>query len=164
MNKLRFFFEQSFFWLLFINPQVVIADSEVNFHGTLVVVQCQVNQDQEVKVQFNNVGVKKVDGVNYETAIPFAITCNNMGSDVNPALTLNVKSSVSDFDENAVATDADGLAIKIKINGEALDLNTDIAINYPSLPALTAVPVKKAGVDLTARPFHATATLVVNVA
>ncbi|MGK7286081.1 fimbrial protein [Buttiauxella agrestis] len=164
MNKLRVIYWLNLLWLIFIFPHLVLADSDVQFHGSLVVVQCQVNQDQNVNVQFNNIGVKKVDGVNFETAIPFTISCNNQGGEDNPALTLSIKGTVSDFDDNAIATNVDGLAIKIKKNGEDLDFNTDTEITYAPQPTLTAVPVKREGANLTGGTFHATATLVVNVA
>ncbi|WP_426763099.1 fimbrial protein [Hafnia paralvei] len=140
------------------------ADSDVKFHGTLVVVTCQVNQDKLVNVSFGEVGVKKIDGVNYAAAIPFVVTCNNLGGQGNPGLTLSVNGTAADFNENAVATTVSGLGIQIMKNGVPLKLNTETEISYAPQPTLTAVPVKADGVELSAGDFHATATLVVHVA
>lgn len=150
--------------LLSFSLHEVHADSDVKFHGSLVVIQCQVNEDKAVNVQFGSVGVNKVNGVNFTMPIPFAVTCNNLGGEANPGLTLRVNGTQSDFNEAAVVTDVDGLAIKIMKDGEDLKLNTDTEITFSPQTVLTAAPVKKDGVDLVAGTFHATATLVVNVA
>lgn len=151
------------FCLLAFNTHLVFADSDVKFHGSMVVVQCQVNQDKGVNVHFDTMGVNKIDGVNFTQPIPFLVTCNNLNGGANPGLSIRVNGDQSDFNEAAVATNIDGLAIKIMKNGEDLELNTDTGNTYTT-DTLTAVPVKKTGVELEAGAFHATATLVINVA
>lgn len=155
-----------FAWLcvLMANIPHVQADSDVKFHGTLVVVTCQVNQDKLVNISFGDVGVKKIDGVNYTMPIPFAVTCSNFYGQDNPGLTLSVSGTAADFNENAIATGVTGLGIQIMKNGVPLKLNTETEISYVSQPKLSAVPVKADGVELSAGDFHATATLVVHVA
>ncbi|MCE9882486.1 fimbrial protein [Hafnia paralvei] len=140
------------------------ADSDVKFHGTLVVVTCQVNQDKLVNVSFGEVGVKKIDGINYSASIPFVVTCNNLSGQGNPGLTLSVNGTAADFNENAISTTVSGLGIQIMKDGVPLKLNTETEISYVPQPTLTAVPVKADGVELSAGDFHATATLVVHVA
>lgn len=140
------------------------ADSDVKFHGTLVVVTCQVNQDKLVNVSFGEVGVKKIDGINYSASIPFVVTCNNLSGQGNPGLTLSVNGTAADFNENTISTTVSGLGIQIMKDGVPLKLNTETEISYVPQPTLTAVPVKADGVELSAGDFHATATLVVHVA
>lgn len=150
--------------LFIVSLTPVHADSDVKFHGTLVVVTCQVNQDKLVNVSFGDVGVKKIDGVNYTMPIPFAVTCSNLYGQENSGLTLSVSGTAVDFNENAIATGVTGLGIQIMKNGVPLKLNTETEISYDPQPTLTAVPVKADGVELSAGDFHATTTLVVHVA
>ena len=68
----------------------------------------------------------------------------------------------SDFDDAAVSTDISGLAIRLKQAGQSFKLNTALVVNETALPVLTAVPVKKSGVDLPEADFEAWATLQVD--
>jgi type 1 fimbria pilin len=51
------------------------------------------------------------------------------------------------------------LAIQIKQNGVAFELNKPIPISLTNPPRLEAVPVKRPGATLKEGPFEATATL-----
>ena len=128
------------------------------FHGTLRIHQCHINNDQNISVQFDEVGINKVDGARYKQQIPWQLTCD----DYDPAwrLTLLLKGTAATFDNAAISTNAAGLAIQIQQNGKPLELNKAIDIQYGSIPTLEAVPVKDPAVtELTAGIFNATATL-----
>ncbi|MCM4540610.1 fimbrial protein, partial [Escherichia coli] len=77
-------------------------------------------------------------------------------------MTLTWSGTQSDFDDSAVATDLNGLGIHLKQAGSDFKLHTPLVVNETSLPVLTAVPVKKSGVDLPESDFEAWATLQVD--
>ncbi len=77
-------------------------------------------------------------------------------------MTLSWSGTQSDFDDAAVSTDIAGLGIRLKQAGQSFKLNTPLVVDETALPALTAVPVKKSGVDLPEANFEAWATLQVD--
>lgn len=164
--KINIMYLVKYAWLcaLAANISLAHADSDVKFHGILEVVTCQVNQDKLVGVSFGEIGMKKIDGVNFSMPVPFVVTCSNLNGDENPGLTLSVNGTATDFNENAVVTSITGLGIQIMKDGAPLKLNTENEISYNPQPTLTAVPVKATDTELTAGVFSATATLVVHVA
>ncbi|CAI1034891.1 fimbrial protein [Serratia liquefaciens] len=131
----------------------------MTFFGTLVEPPaCTINNGGNVDVDFGNrVGVKKVDGVNYLQPMNYQITC-----DLNAnawAMTLEIVGTPADYDRAAVVTGVTDLAIQIKQNGVAFELNKPMPISLTNPPLLEAVPVKRPGATLKAGPFEATATL-----
>jgi type 1 fimbria pilin len=132
--------------------------NDIAFHGTLKIHPCHINNDRDLSVHFDNVGIHKVDGLRYKQAIVYQLVCD----DIDPAwrLTLQVKGTATAFDASALRTSAAGLGIQIRQNGQPLELNKALDITYQSPPALEAVPVKDPGVaELVEGPFSATATL-----
>lgn len=136
------------------------AKSDVNFHGTLYSISCIINNDKPVDILFGNVGVNKVDGVQYTQSIPLSMTCDEGYSG---ALLLTIAGNESGFDDSAVMTDAPGLAIRIMQGGEVIQVNKPFIITTGNLPVLTAVPVKDPQITLTGGEFHATATLIAEI-
>lgn len=137
------------------------GDSEsVEFHGRFIFsAPCTVSNDKIINVQFSNVGVNKVDGVNYLQPIPFTVECN--GASTGASVKLTVVGTASDFDFAAVKTNADGLSIRIQADGQPVTLNEPILTTLDRVPSLvlTAVPVKDPAKTLSAQMFTATATL-----
>lgn len=132
--------------------------NDIAFHGTLRIHPCHINNDRDVNIHFDNVGIHKVDGVRYQQAIAWQLICD----DVDPAwrLTLAVNGSATSFDRSALATNIRGLGIQIKQNGQPMEINKPLDILYQHPPTLEAVPVKDPGIDeLGEGAFSATATL-----
>lgn len=131
----------------------------LQLRGTLVEPPpCTINDGGQVDVNFGNrVGVKKVDGVNYQQVMNYQITCDPSANTWD--MTLEVTGAPADYDTAAVTSDVTDLAIQIKQNGVPFELNKPIPIRLTSPPVLSAVPVKRAGATLIEGPFEATATL-----
>jgi type 1 fimbria pilin len=135
-----------------------MATSKLNFHGTLYKLSCVVNNDKPISINFGQVGVNKVDGVNYSTAIPLTIQCDEKPS---AKLNLTVTGVASDFNNGAVRSTISNLAIEIQQNGVPVELGKSFLVNAENPPTLVAVPVKRPGGELSGGDFNAVATLIV---
>ena len=135
------------------------AADNMRFSGTLIEPPaCSINDGGMVDVDFGDrVGVKKVDGKNYLQPVYYQITCEQGTG--GWAMTLEVVGSAADFDSAAIASNVDNLAIRLLQDGKAFELNKPIAIQLNAPPQLEAVPVKRAGSELSEGAFEATATL-----
>lgn len=142
------------------------GESNVKFHGTLVVVSCKVNNGQDVTVDFGeSVGIHRIDGVRYKQPIPLTVNCNSLSdNNTNPPLTLTLTGTAIDFDDAAVVTNVSGLGIEIQVNDQPQPLNKAIPLTSDNIPQLSAVPVLQSGTELSAQAFSAGLKLVVEVA
>lgn len=135
-----------------------MADENMKFHGTLVdFPSCTINDNQPINVEFGNVGINKIDGVNYEKDIDYKISCD--GTDTKDQLYLSITGQAASFNAADLNTSVDGLAIEIKQNSEAYTLAQQLPVNLDSPPKLSAVPVKNAEATLATGEFSASATL-----
>ncbi|EOK9944527.1 fimbrial protein [Escherichia coli] len=140
-----------------------MALSNVSFHGYLVQPpNCSISNGQNIELTFRDVNIDDINGSNYEQVVPYTITCDTAVRDPQMEMTLTWSGTQSDFDDSAVATDLNGLGIHLKQTGSDFKLHTPLVVNETSLPVLTAVPVKKSGVDLPESDFEAWATLQVD--
>lgn len=140
-----------------------MALSNVSFHGYLVQPpNCSISNGQNIELTFRDVNIDDINGSNYEQVVPYTITCDTAVRDPQMEMTLTWSGTQSYFDDSAVATDLNGLGIHLKQAGSDFKLHTPLVVNETSLPVLTAVPVKKSGVDLPESDFEAWATLQVD--
>ncbi|EGE5704608.1 fimbrial protein [Escherichia coli] len=140
-----------------------MALSNVSFHGYLVQPpNCSISNGQNIELTFRDVNIDDINCSNYEQVVPYTITCDTAVRDPQMEMTLTWSGTQSDFDDSAVATDLNGLGIHLKQAGSDFKLHTPLVVNETSLPVLTAVPVKKSGVDLPESDFEAWATLQVD--
>ncbi|WP_313108673.1 fimbrial protein [Atlantibacter sp.] len=131
-----------------------------NFSGTFMISSpCTINNNEVMDVVFGNIGVNKVNGVDYKQPIPYVIDCH--GAPDDSKLSLTVAGIAASFDTAALATNADGLGIQIQANDQPLTLNQslDTTLGALSTLKLMAVPVKDPAKTLTEQPFSAIATL-----
>ncbi|AZE62709.1 MULTISPECIES: fimbrial protein [Pseudomonas fluorescens group] len=136
----------------------VLAVDNISFSGTLnEPPPCTIDGGNTVDIDFGDVAISLIDGVNYLKPVPYTITC---GSDTLPwALKLSVNGTQTGFDSSAVQSSVTELGIQILQNGVKLDLNTPLDISLGAPPVLQAVPVKEAGATLAPGGFTAAATL-----
>lgn len=128
------------------------------FNGTLVEPPpCTINDGNTITIDFKDVGVNKVDGVNYRLPVNYTIKC--AGSTLPWEMVLTVKGVATTFDGAAVQSSVSDLGIRILQNGTAFNLNTPMVINPSTPPVLEAVPVKLPGSTLKSGGFNAAATL-----
>lgn len=151
---------------LFLDYSATAESSTPNFkfHGNLTVVDCTVNDNKSMTVDFGDaVGVHKINGKNYSQPVPFEVKCTAPDSGSIPPLKLTISGSKTDFDKTAVTTTVDGLGVQVQRNGVPQELNKPIVISYSDLPVLTVVPVLKPGTELSARSFSGGIKLILEI-
>ncbi|QHB31512.1 fimbrial protein [Yersinia canariae] len=148
--------------VLILSSSWVYAD-DMLFMGTLInPAPCVINGGNTIDVPFGeNLGVNKIDGINYTQNVPYSMTCETVSSSLELGLTI-VSASVTTFDPAAIQSDVPNLGIRILKNGVPFALNTRISYDKNNPPVLKAVPVKSTGATLSEGSFEATATLLVD--
>lgn len=136
------------------------GDVDIAFHGTLLEPPpCVINDGSQIDVNFGErVGINKVDGENYRQALNYQIVCENADSG-NWALTLSLNGAASAFDKEALLTSEANLGIRVYQNDRLFTPGSAVNIELANPPRLEAVPVKRAGIELTEGTFEAWATL-----
>lgn len=134
------------------------ASANLTFSGTLnEPPPCTIDAGNTIEVDFGDVGIKRVDGVQYRKGVGYTINC---GTDTLPwALKLSVNGTATTFDGTAVQTSVPALGIRIFQNNLPFSLNTPLDISLSSPPVLEVVPVKQPGATLAPARFSAVATL-----
>lgn len=134
------------------------GEAGMTFHGILIEPSsCTINDDNQIDVNFGEqVGINKVDGVNYRQRMNYQITCQGASSG---NLTLSLSGGVTGFDSEALLTNKADLGIRIYQNDTPFTPNSTLKIDPANPPRLEAVLVKSAGATLTKGTFEAWATL-----
>lgn len=143
--------------LLTISVSPAMAD-DVEFTGTLLIPPpCTVFENKMHIIEYKDIGLHKVDGVNFTKPINYALKCedNLKGWD----LVLTIIGTPTDFDKSALQTNIPNLGMRITQNGLGFEINKPLKIDYGQAPILEVVPVKKLGVTLPEGGFTATGTL-----
>ncbi|MGJ3355774.1 fimbrial protein [Providencia sp. Je.9.19] len=138
--------------------------SQVTVKVTVVSSPCSINNNQPLLVEFGDVLITRVDGVNYRKPIPYTLNCpadklnNNMlklqiqGTGITvlgPTLVLEVP-NVPNF------------GIQLQRDNTPLAPNTWVNFTYNSpadAPKLYAVPVMKPNTTLNVGAFRASSTM-----
>lgn len=134
------------------------ASANLTFSGTLnEPPPCTIDGGNTIEVDFGDIGVKKVDGVQHRKGVGYTISC---GPDALPwQLKLSVNGTPTTYDNAAVQTNVPALGIRVYQNNVPFQLNTPLDITLPSPPTLEVVPVKQPGSTLAPARFAAVATL-----
>lgn len=134
------------------------AMANLTFSGTLVAPPaCTINSGANIAVDFGDISVNKVDGVNHRKPLSYTITCGS--STLSWSMYLTVVGTATTFDAAAVQSSVPDLGIKILQNNVAFTLNTRLSITAASPPTLEVVPVKRSGSTLAEGNFTAAAVL-----
>ncbi|RMA88609.1 type 1 fimbria pilin [Enterobacter sp. WP_7_1] len=136
------------------------ATENMSFHGTLVAPPCTISSGQSIDVLFGtNLGVNKIDGINYKQPVNYSVNCDAGYSGNNLAIVIDTATPAA-FDGSAVITNKTGLGIRILVDGVAATFAKRVAVADPaSPPKIEAVPVQDSAVTLTEGAFEATMTL-----
>ncbi|QKN79775.1 fimbrial protein [Scandinavium goeteborgense] len=138
-------------------------EAKISIKGTLTEPPpCTISDGSAIDVDFgSNVGIDRIDGVNYMRPVNYTIVCNP--NPENLGLGLTFIGTASSFNTSAVQTDVSGLGIELLQGGVPFEMNKRITIDLNSPPVLQAVPVKDPSTgDLPEGAFSATATLLAN--
>lgn len=136
----------------------VSANTLVNISGTVLAApSCIINRNKVINIDFgSNINSLLINGGNYIRDINYELECINFSSDT---MRLMLEGTGAELNNNALLTSNPDLAISIKQTGQELPINRWFTFIYPSKPALQAVLIKRAGVNLTPGYFSASATL-----
>ncbi|WP_369308849.1 pilus assembly protein [Providencia rettgeri] len=144
--------------LLTFPVSIAFAADNVEFTGTLLIPPpCTVFEDKVYVIEYKDIGLHKVDGVNFTKTINYALKCddNLKGWD----LMLTIKGISTDFDKSALETKIKDLGMRITQNGIGFEINKPLKISYGQPPVLEVVPVKRPGTTLPEKQFSAVGTL-----
>lgn len=148
-----------------VSTERVWADAEVTFRGTLIEAPpCVVNNNELITVSFGDeVMTTRVDGVNYRQAVPFTLDCSEALS-VAQKIRITGATTNNGFEREVLdgSTSINGLGIALYNGNVALAPGSWINFNWPNVPLLFAVPVKKSGETLSGGSFRVLASLVVD--
>lgn len=149
------------------NPEIQASQesSAFSLDGYLILPPvCTVNNNARIEVPFGNVGVKKVDGVQYKKPIPYTLVCT--GDTTKPwVVSFTFTGVLAPFATDNATLKANSpqngnrLGIRLLFNGVPMPLNTTVGIDPANPPKLEAVPVKQPGSTLLADSFNATGTM-----
>lgn len=144
--------------LAYSEEQLIAVNVKVN---VIAAPSCVANNDNVIIVNFgSDIVTKKVDGKKYSRSIPFNLYCSGLASN---ALTFQLQGNRASFgDENIVSTNNPNLGVAIEYYTLPIPLNQDLKFNYPYIPVLNAVLVKRPGSTLRGGGFTAGITLTVN--
>ncbi|MGX9743220.1 fimbrial protein [Pseudocitrobacter corydidari] len=132
----------------------------LNFHGTLITPPvCTINNDKTIEVNFNQIIIDNIDGVNYLTDVPWELSCDSSVRSDLLAFSLTYLGTASNYTPDAISTNIQGLGIVLQEDGQVFRPGSTITITESSLPVLKAVPIKKENTTLTEGEFEAFATL-----
>lgn len=138
-----------------------MGQSTVKFHGSLVVVDCSVNNNTDTPVDFGDqVRSDLIDGVKYDVQpIPVKITCDGpQTGDIQVQLTGEAGS-----ENTSIRTSLDGLDIRILKDNTPQQIGTWNTVKDSEDIQLYAVLVKEDADAKLSGDFSATATLVVRM-
>lgn len=143
-----------------ITIQAAFAAENMSFKGTLREdVPCKINDEQPININFETIGVNKIDGERYKKSFSIKVSCP-AGFDV--PYKIYYVGQQSSFDALALKTNIQGLGIKAQWqrNGVFEDLRVGGAVNgqADSTLHLQAVPVRDKSADLVPGGFFANAS------
>ncbi|TGB76295.1 fimbrial protein [Escherichia sp. E4694] len=142
---------------------VQAATPDITFHGTLVSPPvCTISGGKTIEVDFGDILINDIDGVNFRQTVPYEITCDSGVRDAVWEMTLTWKGTPTNYNTSAVQTSVTDLGIEMQQNGSPFELDKPLSIDPASPPMLKAVPVKASGAVLGDGAFSAYATLQVD--
>ena len=134
------------------------AMANLTFTGTLrEPPPCTINSGASIAVDFDEMSVNSIDGINHRKGLSYTITCS--ASTLPWSMYLTVTATATSFDSSAVQSNVADLGIKVLRNSLPFVLNSKLSIAPASPPMLEVVPVKRPGSSLSEGNFTATAVL-----
>jgi type 1 fimbria pilin len=138
-----------------------LSEPNVNISGTIVAsMPCKVNNDAVTDIEFNNVIVSSINGVNFTQNIPIEISCS---PGFSSELDLTFQGMSSPLGSSVIVTSIDGLGINISKNGNPVEINKKFSIDWRAPFQLQATPVKENNSKIDGGEFSATANLLISL-
>ncbi|TDB55729.1 fimbrial protein [Photorhabdus luminescens] len=131
----------------------------VNIYGVVIAPPpCVINNGNTIDVDFGDVMITRIDGVNYMQPVKYTVKCEKMPAN---AMKMMISGNTASFDRTVLQTNHSGLGIAVIHNGRKLLVNDWMKFSYPNFPELHAVPVKDMATALKGGDFGAGATMMV---
>ncbi|MCW7548966.1 fimbrial protein [Photorhabdus sp. APURE] len=131
----------------------------VNIYGVVIAPPpCVINNGNTIDVDFGDVMINRIDGVNYMQPVKYTVKCEKMPAN---AMKMMISGNTASFDRTVLQTNRSGLGIAVIHNGRKLPVNDWMKFSYPNFPELHAVPVKEMATVLKGGDFGAGATMMV---
>ncbi|MBS9430289.1 fimbrial protein [Photorhabdus akhurstii] len=131
----------------------------VNIYGVVIAPPpCVINNGNTIDVDFGDVMITRIDGVNYMQPVKYTVRCEKMPAN---AMKMMISGNAASFDRTVLQTNHAGLGIAVIHNGRKLPVNDWMKFSYPNFPELHAVPVKDMAAVLKGGDFGAGATMMV---
>ncbi|CAM4154949.1 fimbrial protein [Serratia silvae] len=139
--------------------------SNMSFYGTLVeLAPCTVNNGENMKIEFDDIKVGDVNGVNYNKIFSVPLRC-----DANTKIVLKHLGTATSFNSAAVQTNIADFGIQLSElhsqEGKATPITVGKSVllfdgqEVPKSIVLGAIPVKKNGAKLKTGNFTGVSTL-----
>ncbi|STF93019.1 fimbrial protein [Escherichia coli] len=91
------------------------APEDITFTGTLIEPPvCTVSNGDDIEIQFIDVIIDNIDGVNYRKDVPYQITCDPDITDDAWVMTLTWTGTQTSYNYAAIQTDVTGLGIELQ--------------------------------------------------
>lgn len=131
----------------------------MNFKGRIFEPACEFNGGQTIDVNFDKVGIKKVNGVKYAKITAVTLNCKES---LGKKLRLQLQGEATGGEGNILTTNIKNLGVAIQdANGRSIVLNRFFDVTDQKMFIFIAVPIKMdEAVPLETGQFHAVATLV----
>jgi type 1 fimbria pilin len=129
----------------------------VNVTGVVVEGVCEINNGETVHVDFgSNLQARQLDGESFMKTIDYSLACEDLTSN---NLEMQFEGTATSFSDDYLATDREGLGIKLYMNGKSMPLNIWMPFTWPEVPVLRAAPIKNNSSEVETGVFSASATL-----
>ncbi|CAI1035007.1 Minor fimbrial protein prsF precursor [Serratia liquefaciens] len=133
------------------------ATATVTVKVTVVAPPCEINNNNLIEVNFgNDVMTTRVDGEYKKKPVIYSVQCKGAASG---AVRMRIDGDGAAFDGGVLKTNKTDFGIELLNNGKRLPIKSWLNFNYPTLPNLEAVPVKRAAARLSGGVFSAGATM-----
>ena len=150
--------------LLAASPYGLASDggtTTLTITGNIVEPECEINDNQQIVVNFGEVLTTRIDGANYETPIVYTLKCTNL---LRNTLKINLKGNGASFNGQLFTTDVTGLGIKVYDASKTTIAPNSGVVSFTyaenKAPALYAVPVMQTNASLPDGAFNGSATMV----
>jgi type 1 fimbria pilin len=137
----------------------------MSFHGRLIeLAPCEVNNNEDMQIEFGDIQIREIDGVNHSQIIALSLVCEGGSS-----IMLTHIGTATAFNKAAVQTNVADFGIQLteyhSQGGLGVPLNIGVQVKAHENTAgaknilLSAVPVKKPGAELAAGVFQGVSTI-----
>ncbi|WP_265497757.1 fimbrial protein [Providencia rustigianii] len=115
-------------------------------------------RNQPITVDMGDLIIKKIDGQQYETEIPYQLDCTDAAN--NPALKMKFDGTqMAGQEANVLRTSVDNLGLALKMGSSDMTIGKWHPFNYSAHPRLSVIPIASGTGGINDEQMTASATL-----